>query len=194
MDSKVQELADSLRELATFIEEHPQFAPAIDGQRFLQYCSEPEKFFELAASLGGQRSKNADDLYFGVTRQFGSISLYVYAAREEVCEATVVGTEKIVEAAVRCVHCNQPIVQTSGDFWRHMTADEQVYTRCGTTLDEDGNEVGGQPATPPSFAGQVVERPVIEWKCRPVLGTSDAHVAHYAGMNAALEDEKAVSA
>lgn len=195
MENTVQALTDSLRELATFIDEHPQFARALDGHRILLAARNAEEFEQFARDLGGKRAKEFSDNYMAVVRSFGAINLDVFIARDEVCEARVVGTEKVVETAVRCVHCQQPIAQNSVQGWLHVTVDGS-YRMCGTSIDDDGNEAGGQPATPPSFTAQVVERPVVEWECKPVLTAAERQRAadHYGAMAEEAGVESAVTA
>lgn len=90
----------SLREVADFYEQHPDF-PLAGGQRFLAYVGtyntndRPARFAELASMLGGQRSKDADDDWFRVIRKFGPFEIEVYAERDAVCTKTVVGTETV---------------------------------------------------------------------------------------------------
>jgi len=94
--TETEQLVDGLRDLADFIEANPQFADALSHPRFLLYTHEAEDFARLASELGGDRQKDADDNFFGVSRFFGAIELYVYTSREQVCEARVVGTERVL--------------------------------------------------------------------------------------------------
>lgn len=180
---KLQEHIVGLAPVVHWLGQHPELdelTPVFHGLDSIGLCALDAEDFAVAvralkdgAPLG-TITREDDDSFTRFTRDFGAVSVYAYTFRSAVCEKVVVGTEKVVETAVRCVHCGEPIGENAGYGWLHVTADGGQYRCCGTTMDEDGNEVGGQPATPPSFAAQTVERDVVEWKCRPVLAGADA--------------------
>lgn len=90
----------SLRDVADFYEQHPDFPIDHGGLRFLAYVGtyntdQPARFAELASMLGGQRAKDADDQWFRVIRKFGPFEIEVYAERDAVCTKVVVGSETV---------------------------------------------------------------------------------------------------
>lgn len=109
-----------LRELADFIEQHPQFVGALDYEKFHCFVGDEDEFTALVSELGGKRTKEASNDYFGVSRFFGPIEMYVYTNREQVCTATVVGTETVT---VR--DPNAPLVEIERDI---------VEWECGPVL------------------------------------------------------------
>jgi hypothetical protein len=160
------EAARGLRQLADFVEDNPEFARAIN-QHFLMYVTERDEFVRLARQLGTSR-KDPDNDWYRLIRRFGPIGLQLYSDRAKVCERVVTGHETVVETAVRCVHCGGPVA-VKGDLWWHVGPDHGDYRYCGTEIDPDGNEVGGLPATPPSFEATETTREIVEWRCAPIL-------------------------
>lgn len=58
----------------------------------------PGRFAEAVKSLGGARTKVVDRGFMRVTRKFGpGVNVEVWAERDKVCEAVVVGTETVIE-------------------------------------------------------------------------------------------------
>lgn len=109
-----REFVEGLRALAQWVEDHPEIdvpyqAKSVATQAFTigahSWNSETETeqdvaevFASMVKALGGSRAKDADDGYMRVTRKFGpGVALEVWASRNEVCEAVVVGTETVIE-------------------------------------------------------------------------------------------------
>lgn len=93
------ELIAGLREFADFLESHPQFTYALQHTRFLMPV-DGDELAPLVSQMGGQREKGVSGDYFGVSRFFGGIELYVYAPREAVCERRQVGTRTVEKPVV----------------------------------------------------------------------------------------------
>ncbi len=102
MDDARGEFIAGLRALAQFYETNPDFpmpylfgatVPYGVGAFPRDEQTSAERFAELVHMLGGDRSKNFDDDYANVTREFGpGVRLQVWAQREQVCTRTQVGT------------------------------------------------------------------------------------------------------
>lgn len=114
---EVAEAVAGLRELADFIETNPQFVEALQDARFLQYVTSESDFPALVSQLGGNREKNGNDDYFGVSRYFGAIELHVFTNRGQVCERVQTGTETveveevITPAVTRTVTVERPVLE-----------------------------------------------------------------------------------
>lgn len=91
-----EETIAGLRELADWLEQHPEQAAHLDlagGTKLYHFSHTREEFTDAARALGGHRQKNADDAWFNVERQFGPITVQVTIAREKVCEKIVTPRE-----------------------------------------------------------------------------------------------------
>lgn len=108
------EFTTGLRDLADWFDQHPEMDLPYEatpghhsgGVRFSIGVLEtfepdddlPGRFAEAVKALGGARTKDVDDGYMRVTRKFGpGVNVEVWAARNKVCEAVVVGTETVIE-------------------------------------------------------------------------------------------------
>ena len=80
-----------LREMADFMEEHPDLAPEYSSYIAYIFASTKRKMAMLGLQLGNAE-KSANDSWFNVTRKFGPHSLQVTIARDLACEKKVVGT------------------------------------------------------------------------------------------------------
>lgn len=177
------ERAAGLRALADLVEAKPELAGHSD-LRILVPADDADDAARLIRLLGGARRKEATSQWLSVVRDCGGrVGVEVYVPRDRVCEPVVVGTATVVSAAVQCVHCGSGIVQHN-DTWRHIDLETgaPAYLCCGTTIDDDGNEVGGQEAEPPSFHEAIVQHEdIVEWRCSPVLenatGLAEARAA-----------------
>lgn len=70
--------ASGLRELADWMDEHPELASSIQASgSFYIFAYSKDEFRESARALGGHRAKNADDNWFNVEREFGPVKLQV---------------------------------------------------------------------------------------------------------------------
>lgn len=86
-------VVDGLRQLADFIESHPDMPlPTCRGSIYLWGDDAKTQLANIATSLG-TAAKKADEFYYGLTKDFGPVSLSVKASRENVCERVVVGTK-----------------------------------------------------------------------------------------------------
>jgi hypothetical protein len=93
------EWVDGLRQLATFIEEHPDFTlPTCASVVVLVTEMPPEQARAEMARLArqlGNAEKNTYGDWFEVARKFGPHSLDINAYRQQICERVVVGTETV---------------------------------------------------------------------------------------------------
>lgn len=93
-----QDYIGGLRLLANFMEAHPEFALGWNAVRILIPCNDDaDEFARIVSRLGGQREKDADDKWIGVSRFFGPHEIYVYAHRDAVCEFVQTGEETVTE-------------------------------------------------------------------------------------------------
>lgn len=172
-----------LHDLYNFYAEHPEFPLPYEttttGSTFSVGCHYgADQYAETVHALGGRREKKVDNNYARMIRTFGpGVSLEVWTGRETVCERRVVDTVTEVVTALRCVHCGEPIAQhaKTGEWWHATNGELLGYRCCGTEIDPDGNEIGGEPATPPDFtAVSTTTTEVVEWECKPVLADAEA--------------------
>ena len=120
-ESAAQRAADyvaGLRELADYLELHPELVPQYGGQHVYMHADNADQFSALVSELGGRREKEADDYHIGVTRRFGPHEYDLYVDREQVCRKVVTGTRVVparpaepesVEDVVEWV-CDDPIL------------------------------------------------------------------------------------
>lgn len=110
-----REFVEGLRALAQWVEDHPEIEVPYEASSSVamntftigaqSWNSETETeqdvaevFAAMVKALGGSRTKDADDRYMRVTRQFGpGVALEVWATRDSVCEAVVLRTETVIE-------------------------------------------------------------------------------------------------
>lgn len=90
-----QTFAEALRALADQLDANPALADILSNQRFLGYAADRKTFEAAVRTLGGHREKTAGEKFYGVSRWFGPIEVYVYTGREQVCERVQVGTETV---------------------------------------------------------------------------------------------------
>ena len=119
----MSEFTDGLRSLADWYDEHPDFPVPYEARRetpcFTVGCHNgKEEFAEMVSTLGGARDKFVDGSYMRVVRDFGGgVKFEVWANRDEVCEAVVVGTETVIEdevitpAVTRRVEVERPVIR-----------------------------------------------------------------------------------
>jgi|SRR5579884_232376 len=85
-----------LRELADWIEAHPEFPGHWTPERILFPVDTKQELADAARSLG-RVTKYGDDDCFGIKRRFGRlIEIDIYGRRGEVCTRIVKGTREIV--------------------------------------------------------------------------------------------------
>jgi hypothetical protein len=103
------ELADSLRTLATMIEDHPEIAE--NFRHTLQWsginvhigynggdkAAEMANLARIARRYGATTTKVVDDTMHNLVCDFGAVKTKVLAYRDEVCERVVVGTREVTE-------------------------------------------------------------------------------------------------
>jgi hypothetical protein len=137
--ARATDLADGLRNLAQFINDHPDLADAFAGGG-LTICvplshknnppAEIAQFARAGVRAGRRVTKSLDgEQWGGVKVHFGRrVTLDAYAHREQVCERVVVGTETVTKqvpdpealAAVPTVEITETV--------------EQVQWRCSPLL------------------------------------------------------------
>ena len=92
------ETVKGLRELADFIEQHPDLNWSYVGARCGTVVDTGEDLAAFAAT-GGKWDKDAYDTgtggNFALRRKFGPVELSVLASRDQVCERKVVGVEVV---------------------------------------------------------------------------------------------------
>jgi hypothetical protein len=94
---KRSKLIDGLRELASFLEDHPELPTPWPPTSFLIPAAVTPEIFEAQARVLGTAKKVVTDNYMSMIRSFGPLALEAYASRETVCVRKVVG-KKIVPA------------------------------------------------------------------------------------------------
>lgn len=102
-------VADDIAAFAAFVRSHPHLAKHMQYAD-LQYGNKANAYVNDAATIADfaragaraghsvtKRPGGPDDQYFGVEIGFGWMRLYVYTARDAVCERVVTGTREVVE-------------------------------------------------------------------------------------------------
>jgi hypothetical protein len=163
-----------LRELANHFEATPDLPlpfevvhqdPAIGTFTF--HAQSAEEYAAAVRALGGRREKGTGGTggrLAATTRTFGpGVVFRVFVPRGEVCERRVVDSVTKVEGAVACVSCGRPIAPHPKDpaSWFHVTV-EDVPLQCDAAVAPDFTEVS------------TTTTEVVEWDCKPVLGTEAA--------------------
>lgn len=186
-----RERANALRSLADLIEAKPDLAGSPFGEVSLTiFPEDADDAARLIRQLGGARTKEDHGSYLTVRRDFGArVVLDISAHREQVCEQVVVGTEKTIETTVSCALCGVGIYllqgSYTGDTWYHARPDESdglsVSAPSRQWCDLPGTS--DRLATPPDIVlgPNVVDRPITEWRCTPILtnavGLADARAS-----------------
>lgn len=85
-----------LRQLADFLEQHPE-AESLDDLRIFDYCLTRDALVRKARVLGGRWEKKPGEHYFELHRQIGPVDYQLYTLRGQACEARVVGTVPVTE-------------------------------------------------------------------------------------------------
>ena len=116
-----------LRELLEFVETHPGF-PLPVLPRFSVSVGSKEDLADAARTLG-KVQKEVSSAWYSIQRQFGSITLDIFAARDRVCERVVVGT-KVIPARPEVLLPAVP-----------ERTEEIVEWKCGSLLAEEEQEV-----------------------------------------------------
>lgn len=114
-DTERRALISGLRDLATFLEDHPEIPTPITNpaNAFVYGKEEMEKVVRVMGSV----KKRVTEEYFFVQKAFGSVTLEVNCRRELICERRVIG-KKIIPA--------QPEREV-----------EEVAWDCGTIFDRE---------------------------------------------------------
>lgn len=94
-EDSAREQADGLRELADWIEAHPDIAERMAPPYLVIIADDADDMAHKARALGGKRSKHVGDEWVDVERKFGPVRVTVTARRENVCERVVVGTTTV---------------------------------------------------------------------------------------------------
>ena len=90
-----QEWLDSLREMADFLEAHPDLIEPYLSIICYRFCKGTREEFAKTALQLGASTKSSDATWFQVARKFGIHTIQVTQPREDICEKKVVGTEEI---------------------------------------------------------------------------------------------------
>ena len=91
-----QQLIESLREMALFLEARPKLPKVSSTMRFDIWCFTKEAARAVARMVGGKLTKDGSwETYMILKRQIGTFSLEINITRKEVCERVVVGTRTI---------------------------------------------------------------------------------------------------
>lgn len=112
----MSDFTDGLRSLADAIDRSGIDQAGFERSHLLCYLNRDE-MIDTIRKLGGKwiKDTNPND-YFGMIRDFGGgVTVYVYAPREVVCEAVVVGTETVEipdpDADVPMVTVEQDVIE-----------------------------------------------------------------------------------
>ena len=102
--AKAMIAVNGLRELADFIEQHPETHNALGYNNLAvtinHPCNSRDEIVQTRRSLGGRWDKQESEDYFTIRRSFGPLANYdLYASRRLVCEKRVVGKKERVELA-----------------------------------------------------------------------------------------------
>lgn len=89
--------ARRLRDLADFIEVHPDIAFAnLGGSEYNKayvFCNDADHMASVRRTIGGRWTKNVDTNYFNLNGKVGEAFVQLTVSRNIVCERVVVGTE-----------------------------------------------------------------------------------------------------
>lgn len=92
--------AEGLRRLADFVEQHPEIRTSYLNDVQVWYFSDADDLAELAraaAQFGAKVEKSITEQQYNLVISFGSLKAEALAAREQVCERVVVGTETVTK-------------------------------------------------------------------------------------------------
>ena len=101
-----QKMSQGLRELADFLDEHPDFK--IREITINSYKTHREEFIACAQQLE-PFEKSADEHYYSLTRMFGPIILNLY------CDHSLVCTKRIVQKDVEEWDCPEHLLSGNGE-------------------------------------------------------------------------------
>ena len=97
MENNNTALIDGLREFADFLETRPDLPFVTDPSPFNLFAATRDTLVAAVKVAGGKFEKNYGGEWFYMRRFFGPLRFDIYAAREQVCEARVIG-KKIIPA------------------------------------------------------------------------------------------------
>jgi len=118
-----QKFADGLRELARFVESHPEMA--VPCEQTFYIFPKKEEVGKYARILGRSK-KRVSDTYFDLVREFPpAAKIQVTWGRDEVCERVVVGTVTVEE----------PVMVQQGT---KTVTREKVEWKCPKVLEPPG--------------------------------------------------------
>ncbi|MFJ8815459.1 hypothetical protein [Amycolatopsis thermoflava] len=91
------QLAEGLRKLADFIEQHPHLGSRIHGINvwYPDSAADMAPIAAAAARFGATVHKDITDSMYNLAIDFGAVTAKALAYREQVCERVVVGTETV---------------------------------------------------------------------------------------------------
>lgn len=149
------EFAKSLRLIAEFYDEHPDFPAPLSQNITIPLWGKDakEKLASAARALAPCRKKVSNGIYptFDLERAFGGLTLNVYTQRENVCEKVVVG-EALVPAHVIPA---QPAREATPEQVIEERVEPIYEWHCSSLLadaGEQGSESVLEPATATSAA------------------------------------------
>ncbi|MHB1778110.1 MAG: hypothetical protein ACYCU7_19325 [Acidimicrobiales bacterium] len=88
-----EEIIDGLRQVADWLEAHPEIQPAYQSIQLATHTAE-----DLAAAtkaLGNVQKSTMGGAYLKVSRKFAGVDVWAAVVRAEVCTARVVGSETV---------------------------------------------------------------------------------------------------
>jgi hypothetical protein len=112
-EDRATKTVSGLRELADWLEQHPEYAKDISFERAYVFTYDREEFVTASKALGGMRSKSADTAFFNVERDFGTFTLQVTIDRGLVCEKKVTTTEVVESVPDPALVANIPLVEVT---------------------------------------------------------------------------------
>lgn len=93
-DVSTKSVSDSLRDLAAFLDAHPEVEVSDQSITVLKYVMERQELVEIARRGSWRKEFNRD--YFELRQDFGNgIQLHVYIDRAKVCRRVVNGTRVV---------------------------------------------------------------------------------------------------
>lgn len=131
MDRNMRPVIDGLRQLASWLEQHPT-VPATSDTVMSYVCDNKEEFTELAREMGSFQKKPTEYYMFLEKHFSGEVIFRLIGDRRNVCERVVVGS-KIVQATPEIIIPAKP---------EHE--EDIVEWRCAPILEEKNGETANQ--------------------------------------------------
>lgn len=93
-DTYTLTLADSFRDLATWLDEHPDIEAILSPPTFYIFSDNEDEFKEVNRELGSF-TKGSSNHYLDATKKFGRLRVQSTISKELTCERKVVGTRTV---------------------------------------------------------------------------------------------------